>query len=341
MREIDNILWIPDADTGITDISDPFSGLNEQLLPRLLRDFETWQLDMRILELREGKILGTNKGHSRTRDSIFANRLKTMPNYQKSLKTEQTKGKAEYKRLAAEARRELNLLLDNYENGKISFEELQRDSTDWFKHLFTSIYTAGRRASGVEAVVPEERGDPTKGEDDWLKSAIKEELKYWNKFMQEIKNGEVVRAITLPSDVLALHPPARRYTIEERLSMYLGNMEGVFESGRVQGLPDDRLYYWIGPKVGERGICAGCAFIVDNQPYPKSKLPAVPRAGSTPCLDRCRHKILVRKAKGIEIIRRERALPSKKKLASVLESIQKSRGRYRPKDAKAYPWVVR
>lgn len=341
MREIDNTIWIPDDDDGITDINDPFSGLRENLLPRLLRDFETWQLDMRILELREGKILGSNKGHSRTRDSIFATRLKSMPNYQKSLKVEKTKGNAEFKRLIAEARRELNLLLRNYEGGKSTFAELERDSTDWFKHLFTNIYKAGRRASGVEAVVPEAAGRATSGEEAWVKSAIQEEVKFWKKFMQEIKDGAVVRAITLPSDVLRLHPPARRYTIEERMDMYIGNMEGVFEAGRVQGLPDDRLYYWVGPEVGDRGICAGCAFIVDNQPYPKSRLPAVPRSGATPCLSRCRHKLLVRKAKGNEILQRERILASKKQLTSVLESIQKSKGRYRPKGAKAYPWVVR
>lgn len=340
MIEVDGVYWFPEKDTGVTNIFDPFSGLNETMLARLLRDFETWQLDMRIQQLREGKMLGTSQGRSPSRERAFARRLAANPNYQKSLRVEKTKAKKEFDRIMSEARKELKGILRQYEEGKSSFAELKRDSDDWFSYLYERIYRAGRRASGVEAVVPG-KAAPTKGEEDWLKSAIKEELKYWRNFIKEIKEGKVVRADELPPEILRLHPPARRYTIEERLNMYLGNMEGVFEAGRVQGLPDDRLYYWIGPKVGDKGICAGCAFIVDHQPYPKAKLPAVPRSGSTPCLNRCRHKLLVRKAEGIEVLQRERALPSKKQLTSVMQSIMNSRGRYRPKGAKEYPWVVR
>jgi len=120
--------------------------------------------------------------------------------------------------------------------------------------------------------------------------------------------------------------------------MYLKGVDVAFENGRVSGLPSNLLFYWYGPKPGERGICKGCEYIVERQPYTKDNLPAVPRAGATPCLTNCRHKLVTRKASQSQVESRNAALPKKDRMVKVLSGMVKSRGRFKVKGQLANPW---
>lgn len=337
MIELDDLYWFPEKDPGITDISDPFSNLLDEVkLPRLLRDYDTWCLDIHICLLRESKAIGSSKARTGTRDSILLSRLQSSPNYKKNLRTQKSQGKREYERLEKEARMELRKMIRRYRDDAISFAELQRDTADFFEHFYGRMFEAGRKASGLDLYMPDAK--ITKGEQDWLKSSVREELKYWQSFLEEIKKGEVAFRSELDPQQLRLKAPRRKYTVEERLSMYLRGLEAVFENGRVSGMPPNLLFYWFGPKPGEKGICKGCEYIVERQPFTKATLPAVPRSGATPCLSRCRHRVVVREASLTEVANRRKRLPTRETMVKQLRSIQQSKPRHKVKGKLVNPW---
>lgn len=339
MIELDNLYWIFEDDPGITDINDPFSNLlHEERLPRLIRDYTTWCIDMRLCELREGKMAGSSRARTGARDSIFLSRLQSSPNYLKNLRTQASQAKKEFERLAKEAKRELNLSVKMYREGELSFAELQRDTANFFEGFYERVWMAGRKSSGLDLYMPESK--PTMKEKEWLRSAIREELTYWQSFMKEMKKGDAPFDDTLSPDQKGLSPPRRKWTVEERIGMYLKGLAGVFENGRVSGMPSNLLFYWYGPKPKSPGICAGCTYIVERQPFTKSTLPAVPLSSATPCLSRCRHKLVVRKAKLEEVAKRDKVLPKKESMVRQLRSIMKGGPRFKTKGKLVNPWKI-
>ena len=337
--ELDKIYWFFEGDPGLTDVCDPFSNLlHEDQLPRLVRDYGTWCVDMRLCELREGKMAGSSRAKTGARDNVFLSRLQDSPNYLKNLRTQATQAKKDFGRLTAEAKRELFLSVNMWREGKLSFAELQRDTANFFEGFYERVWLAGRKASGLDLYVPE--GKPTKREQEWLRSAIREELTYWQSFLKEVKKGVAPFDDQLSPDQADLSPPARKWTVEERIGMYLKGLEGVFENGRVSGMPSNLLFFWFGPKKGDPGICAGCQYIVERQPYTKANLPAVPLSGATPCLARCRHKLVVRRAKLEEVAQRNKVLPKRETMVRQLRSIMKGGPRYKVKGKLVNPWKI-
>jgi hypothetical protein len=337
MIELDGIYWFARNDKGISSIQETFSNLlDEVALPRLIRDYDTWSLDMHLCLLREGKAFGSSKARTGTRDSILLSRLKSSPNYQRNLETRRSQGKDAFNRLKEEARIELHGLLRRYWDAEISLADVRRDSADFFQHFYTKVWEAGRGASGLDLYMPEAL--PTRAEAEWLKSAIREELTFWQSFMTEVEKGEAQFADEMDPMDLTLRPPARNYTVEERIDMYLAGLEGIYENGRVSAMPSNLLFYWFGPKPGERGICKGCTYIVERQPFTKDTLPAVPRTGSTPCLMNCRHKLVVRQASAKEVANREAALPSRETMVKQLSSLKEHTPKYKVKGKLVNPW---
>jgi len=335
--ELDGTYWFHKDDAGISSVEEPFSNLlHDTNLPRLLRDFDTWLVDMRLCTLREGKAIGSSQARTGTRDSVFLSRLKSSPNYQRNLRTQKTQGMKQYERLAKEAKTELRRMLRQFHDGSKSFAELQRDSADFFEHFYARIWEAGRKASGLDLYVPE--ANPTRKEKEWLRSATREELQFWQSFLKEVKAGDVPFKDDLATDQATVRPPQRRYTVEERLAMYLEGLQAVFENGRVSGMPNNLLFYWFGPKPGEKGICRGCAYIVERQPFTKDTLPAVPRSGATPCLTNCRHKLVVRQATLKEVERRRAKLPKRESMVRALANLKESKPRHRVKGKLVNPW---
>jgi hypothetical protein len=335
--ELDNVFWIPEKDQGITEVADPFSNLvDEDNLPRLLRDYDTWCLDMRLAVLREGKTIGSSNARTGTRDNLFLSRLRSTPNYKRNLRSEKSKGKKQYERLAKEAKTQLRRMIRQYREGDKSFASLQRDSSDFFEHFYSRVWEAGRKSTGLDLFMPDAK--PTRKENEWLRSAVREELKYWQSFLEEIQKDQVLFKDEFPDDELMLKPPRRRFTVEERLNMYVEGLDGVFENGRVSGMPDDKLFYWFGPKLGDKGMCKGCTYIVERQPFTKNTLPAVPRSGATPCLMNCRHKLVVREATPKEVEKRERVLPKRSTMVAQLAKLQTGKPRHKVKGKLVNPW---
>jgi hypothetical protein len=109
---------------------------------------------------------------------------------------------------------------------------------------------------------------------DFIRSAVREEMKYFNKLLDQIDQGKV------------------RGGMMNRLSAYADALKHVFYSGRIMGTPSGMVIDWIAPM--DRNTCGGCSFLYHHSPYTKATLPTTPRAGNTPCLNRCRCRLVVR-----------------------------------------------
>lgn len=88
--------------------------------------------------------------------------------------------------------------------------------------------------------------------------------------------------------------------------------------------------------------CLGCEYIVERQPYTKSTLPAVPNSGATNCslAGRCRHKLVVRRAKLEEVAQRNKVLPKRETMVKQLRSIMRGGPRYKVKGKLVNPWKI-
>ena len=167
---------------------------------------------------------------------------------------------------------------------------------------------------------------PSREEEEWFRSAVREELSYWNNFLDDIQ-----RDTTFTS---------KRFTIKDRIDMYIDTVWFMFQAGRLSGLPDTVLLHWY-PKTKDTEMCPGCQFMVDNSPYPRDLMPTTPRAGDTPCLMKCVHRVVVRHVPLKEVVRRKKELPSKKVLRYELSKImQGKRQKYKRRKERAYnPWL--
>lgn len=115
---------------------------------------------------------------------------------------------------------------------------------------------------------------PSEADRTWVESAFTHEMRYFNKLLKDIERGSV------------------RGGLEKRLTAYAETLKHVFYAGRVMGTPTGMVIDWIAPM--DRNTCKGCEFLAKNSPYTKDTLPSTPRAGDTPCLNRCRCRLVMR-----------------------------------------------
>lgn len=220
-------------------------------------------------------------------------------------------------------------LLADWIEGRITISKLRAESADWWSRAYLRAREVGRKASAIERLHPQP--EILSEEEAWFRSAVREELRYWNLFLQEMLRDR----------------RARRFDegrMWERFGNYVKAIRFMYEASRVQALPDNLLFYWMGPKPvpSQKGrICKGCEFLVENSPYTKDTLPAVPRDGSTACLTNCRHRLVVRVADRIDIERRRRVLESRTVLSRRLKRLkERAHGTWRQRRAREIAQAV-
>ncbi len=108
----------------------------------------------------------------------------------------------------------------------------------------------------------------------YVDKAVRSEMRYFNKVLTQIDRGQL------------------KGQLMNRLSAYAETLKHVYYSGRVMGTPSGMIIDWISPM--DRVTCKGCAFLYQNSPYTKRTIPTTPRAGDTPCLNRCRCRLVMR-----------------------------------------------
>jgi hypothetical protein len=185
------------------------------------------------------------------------------------------RGKSKYAVVKARFEADLHTLIAGYLSGSHSASYLKSHSKEVFERAYRAAYIFGLTAGGSEQA-GDNHAAIKKAEQEWVKSSLKQERMYWNKFLTDVVNRDF-----------------RRFTPEQRVAMYADTLDHVFETGRMAAQPHKVLVYWKMNPAKEHCDC--CSFLEKNSPYTKENLPGVPRDGHT-CkgLSRCGCKLLTR-----------------------------------------------
>lgn len=135
----------------------------------------------------------------------------------------------------------------------------------------------------------------------YIEGAIAQEMVFFNKLLREIDKGSYAGRL------------------HDRLAAYAESLKHVYYAGRVMGTPSGMIVDWIAPM--DRNTCKGCEFMFRHSPYTKRTLPTTPRAGDTPCLNRCRCRLVMRTVSKEEFAKTDRA-NDKKRLGLRLSAIK-------------------
>jgi len=138
------------------------------------------------------------------------------------------------------------------------------------RDAYNQAFDMGLESSGVTKL----RAGVAASDRDFIESAVREEMRYFNRLIRQIDQGKV------------------RGNMMNRLSAYADALKHVYYAGRVMGTPAGMIIDWIAPM--DRNTCGGCKFLFTHSPYTKRTLPTTPRAGDTPCLNRCRCRLVMR-----------------------------------------------
>jgi hypothetical protein len=171
-----------------------------------------------------------------------------------------SKAIADYKDLKQEFRDAMFGILESYTKGQIADEVLETMWRSEIKGAWDKAYEYGVRSVGNPFGVWEQ--DKT-----WLAGAEREEFGYLGKFVEDIKAKELVMKL------------------EDRLSMYIETLDGVYFHGQVEGSPEFVEIHWILGKSCKH--CDDCLKFEAGSPYTKASLPCVPRDGTSECLSHC------------------------------------------------------
>ncbi len=202
-------------------------------------------------------------------------------------------------------------LLSQWVDGRIQVGEVRAESARIWASAYERTRDIGRKASGLERLHPQ--AEILSEEETWFRGAVREELRYWNLFLSEVLRDRRASRFN----------EARMW---ERFGAYVKALRFMYEASRVQALPDNLLFYWMGPRPvvedprQERRICRGCTWLMERSPFTKDTLPAVPRDGSTTCLTNCRHRLVVRVANPLDVERRRRSLGERADMSRALRA---------------------
>lgn len=220
-----------------------------------------------------------------------------------------SKGQKEFDSLVNDVRSHLNVVTLQYLRTRSpKSKERKLSKTEWLTMVRGTLrrgyYTAfelGLKSAGMDKF----KVTVSQADVEYLEGAIRHELTYFNRLLREIDKG------TYKGKLL------------DRLAAYSETLKHVFYAGRVMGTPTGMVVDWISPM--DRNTCKGCAFLYRHSPYTKKVLPTTPRAGDTPCLNRCRCRLVMRQVSAEEYQRVENGHISKKKYGEWLAAIKAGR----------------
>jgi len=299
--EADAFLYVEnDPGVPLGEWADPLAGLEEP--------------QAALLEsLTEGKAVGTSflGGDVAERDRRLRPQIRANVRYH--VKQAGVNAMRDMKPVIREARKDIGDLLRGYLAGTVSYKQLQEDSAGHWMIAYSKIRDIGRKASAVERFTP---APQTLAEEErWFRGAVREELGYWQLFMEEVQRRKGRESFD----------EAR---VWQRFENYVKALRFMYESARIVSLPPQVLLYWMGPKPNDpkqKGrICPGCVYMMERSPFTKATIPAVPRDGSTSCLTNCRHRVVMRVAHPIDVQKREQTLPKRKMMVESLKRIQEA-----------------
>jgi len=210
--------------------------------------------------LTEGKSYGGRRVFASEKSTLMSTLVRLIGSLKANLDKKMiAKAVSDYGTLKEEFKDALFGILGAYQKGEIAEDVLESMWRSEIKDGWQKAYEFGVRSVGNPFGIWEE-------DKSWLKGAEAEEFGYLGKFVDDIKNNELVMGL------------------EDRLEMYTETLDGVFNHGKVDGSPDFVEIDWI---LRESRHCADCIRFAAGSPYTRKTLPAVPRDGSSRCLSSC------------------------------------------------------
>ena len=167
--------------------------------------------------------------------------------------------------LRAEHAQAVEELVNALEAGKITREEFEVGMQDLITTNFRAAYEM--QLNGREM---------TDGDEEWLRRAVQQELKYARRFASDAEDDTGVMDYS------------------DRAKLWGQSLDGIAWHSWVESLPEDVQLDWV---LGNCEHCISCEVLAANSPYSKYDLPCTPRSGATECLSRCHCKIIVKKGK--------------------------------------------
>ena len=332
----DGVFWFAEGEGTVLD---PFHGLEESYVSALtsrylgfcssiscqesIYECRNHNLDEFMIDdnLYEGKSFGHWIGS--LKNFFFGKKLRASTSYKRLVKKEHNLANSQFRLAVFKFKKRLEKLFDAYFKEEIDLQKLRLDSAKEFRAVYERAFEAGRRASGVREL-KQKNVKVGRKEESWFRSAVREELQYWNAFLDKLEQRD----------------EAAKKLVKHRLEMYVQTVRFMYHSGRVSGLPDLVLLHWFPTQKKTGKMCPGCSYMVKNSPYPRDLMPTVPRAGDTSCLFRCIHKVVVRTATSSQIKERRNALPTKENMLRELQRLKGGVGKRPRKNSRAYnPWL--
>lgn len=150
-------------DPGVTDISDPLSGLY----------------------LVEGKAIGTASMKANVGERDLGMRGHHRTDIQAAIQAGSRNAPRALTIIYNEHRRELGRIVNEYIAGTLRRKDARLDAAKQMRTAYERVRVVARRASGVEALATE--STIFREEEKWFRSAVNEEVGYFHAFIQDIQ----------------------------------------------------------------------------------------------------------------------------------------------------------
>ena len=184
-----------------------------------------------------------------------------------------------------------------------------------FTEFYAKAYTLGLKASGAGisqgfSMFREKSMLPiiSVQERQWAASAAMGEFKYWKNFMRDIVEERLIR-----------------FSVEQRIGMYVSSLSAQYDAGRVAGAPENSLIHWVTSKQEK---CPSCLYLASLSPFPKEAVVVVPKSSFTSCRVGCNCKLRIVAATPDEYKMVRAKFPPKTKVIYRLRRLFNSRTSY-------------
>jgi hypothetical protein len=228
------------------------------------------------LDLTEGKSFADIKKTGVIRQRIIDNGYDFDKEAFSTARRQATKvANKEFDALQSRVSSTLKSLVDRYYRGDINYGNLSFGVREALRSSYRRAFEIGLRSSGSGVFhSPTSKGETTYYDREYIDSAYREEMRYMNKLLGQIRTDSV------------------RGNVYTRIDAYAQTLRHQMLAGRVVASPSSVIVDWVAPL--DRKTCKSCRWLSQHSPYTKDSLPTTPRGGSTLCLHKCRCKLVLR-----------------------------------------------
>lgn len=224
----------------------------------------TWLVLEELQRIEEGKAVGTVKGKIDSKKHKHVKARQTQPRFVSSLRAHARAASQALDRLVAGLEGALSGLIAKYKAGSLSFKSMDTRTKLLLKTTTEQAFQLGVKAAGLVGaagglypLTPRER--------EWLDSYLREELKYWSNFLNDMKTASSKQIAT-------------------RVHNYCMTVKSAYESGRVLSVGTSVIIHW---ELESDNPCEDCQFLSRHSPYTVDTLPTTPKGGQTRCYSYC------------------------------------------------------